>query len=249
MMKPVELFSRLAHLLSVPKCVCCGEKLSYGQRALCTECSLQYKEICTRNCSRCARLLSQCSCSTPYLEAHYIKRFVKVFRYQNREDNIPANSLIYSLKKDNRSDVLQLCTEELTRAFESSDIDVSSCIITNVPRRKAQIVKYGIDHAELLAREIAKLAGGTYMKLLRSNVKTAQKEQYGKARETNIDFEIIRDIDLSGKTVIIVDDIVTTGASMGGAAMLIRGLGTKRIIGATLAIAYKEFSEQKAYRN
>ena len=176
----------------------------------------------------------------PYLEAHYIKVLIKVFRYQNRDDNIAANSLIYSLKKDNRSDVLRFCTDELLSAFSESHIDVSSCVIVNVPRRKSQIVRYGIDHARLLAENIAKCSGATYMNLLRSNVKIAQKEVYGKARETNIDFDIVRDVDLKGKTVIVVDDIVTTGSSMGAAAMLIRGLGAKRIIGATIAIAYKE---------
>lgn len=235
-----EVFDRLAHLISVPKCVSCKEKLSYGQKALCTACASSYDEICTRNCSHCAKVLRECSCSMPYLESHYIKRLVKVFRYQNREENASANALIYSLKKDNRSDVLDFCAEEIISAFSASDIDPSQCVITNVPRRRSQIVLYGIDHAQLLAEKIANKTGATYMKLLRSNVKTAQKELYGKDRESNIDFEIINDVDLSDKTVIIVDDIVTTGSSMGGAAMLIRGLGTKRIMGATLAIAYKE---------
>ncbi len=239
-MSAKAIFDRLAYLLSVPKCVSCAEKLDYGQNALCTACKSDYEEICSRNCSRCARLLSECTCSIPYLEAHYIKKLIKVFRYQNREENSSANALIYSLKKDNRSDVLAFCAKELKAAFDNSDIDISSCIITNVPRRKSQIVKYGIDHAELLARELAKQCGGTYMRLLKSNVKTAQKELYGKGREANIDFDLVSELDLSKKTVIIVDDIVTTGASMGGAAMLIRGLGAKRIIGAALAIAYKE---------
>ena len=235
-----KFLDKLIYLVTVPKCVCCGKRLAMHEEALCTSCLKSYTEICTRNCSKCAKPLSECSCSMPYLEAHYIKRLVKVFRYKNREENIAANSLIYSLKKDNRSDVLDFCTEELLSAFSASKIDVSDFIIVNVPRRKSQIVKYGIDHAKLLAENIAKRTGAVYMNLLRSNVKTAQKEVYGKERETNIDFDIIRDIDLKGKNVMIVDDIVTTGSSMGAAAMLLRGLGAKKIIGATIAIAYKE---------
>ena len=47
-------------------------------------------------------------------------------------------------------------------------------------------------------------------------------------------------IDLSGKTMVIVDDIVTTGASVSVAATLLKGAGAKRIIAASLAIAYND---------
>ena len=79
------------------------------------------------------------------------------------------------------------------------------------------------------------------MRILKSNVRTAQKEMYGKDRVSNVSFDYIDDsINLKGKTVIVIDDIITTGASVGAAGMLIRGLGAKRVIGASLAIAYKD---------
>lgn len=240
-MSIISFFDRLAFLISVPRCVCCKAHLSYGERALCAECLAKYEEIKTRNCSNCSRLLSRCTCANEYLTAHSVKNVIKVFRYKNREENLPANSVIYSLKKDNRSDVLSFCTDELADAIFAALDTPSECIVTNVPRRRAQIVKYGIDHAELLARSIAKKTSATYMRILKSNVKTAQKEMYGKDRVNNISFDYIDDsIDLKGKTVILIDDIITTGASVGAAGMLLRGLGAKRVIGASLAIAYKD---------
>ena len=56
----------------------------------------------------------------------------------------------------------------------------------------------------------------------------------------NADFRIIRDIDLTGRQVIIVDDIITSGASVSVAASLIRSLDAKNITAACLAIAYRD---------
>jgi len=47
-------------------------------------------------------------------------------------------------------------------------------------------------------------------------------------------------LSLSGKKVMLIDDIVTTGTSMGSAATLLRGLGAKGIIGVCIAIAYRD---------
>ena len=154
---------------------------------------------------------------------------------------IPLNAPIYSLKRHNRKDVLEFCSNELEGAIRNSYPKASTYIFTNVPRSRNSIVKYGFDHAEMLARNLANRFGAKYEKLLVSDVKVEQKSLHGESRKVNAKFSLIDDtIDLSGKTVIIIDDIVTTGSSMGAVAMLIHGLGAKRILGATLGIAYKD---------
>ena len=60
-------------------------------------------------------------------------------------------------------------------------------------------------------------------------------------RRKNADFVLTKDVDLAGKRVIIVDDIITSGASMANAATLLRSLGCRDITAACLAIAYKDF--------
>ena len=235
-----ELMDRVLFALSVPKCVACGKRLDYGQKALCHECSTEFCDFKTRECARCARVLSKCSCVTPYLKAHFIGRVVKCFRYINRKEMTAGNSLIYSLKKDNRADVLERCADELEVAIRNCVRFPENYIFTNVPRRKAAIVKYGIDHSELLAKELAKRFDAEYLKLLKSNAKREQKSLEPSDRLKNADFDAIGSVDLGGREVIIVDDIITTGASMASAATIIRSLGCKSITAVALAIAYKD---------
>ena len=234
------IMDRVLFALSVPKCVCCGERLNYGEKAFCHKCSAEFSDLKTRNCAKCARVLSKCDCVTPYLKAHFIRRVIKCYRYINRQNVNAGNSLIYSLKRDNRADVLEVCAKELEAAIRNSVSNPGRYIFTNVPRRKAAIVEHGIDHSELLARELAGRFGAEYISLLKSNAKKAQKSLEHSDRLKNADFDIIKDIDLTGREVIIVDDIITTGASMSSAATLIRSLGCKSITAAALAIAYKD---------
>ena len=233
-----DLTRRFIHLVSVPKCVSCKDKLEYGENAICKKCSERFDEIKTRNCSKCAKLLSECSCSTDYLERHFVKRLIKVFRYRQTEDNLPANSIIYSLKRDDRADVLKRATVELSAAIRNSLSPDESYVFTNVPRRRSTVLKYGLDHAAALAKSLAREFGCEYMRLLVSKSKRPQKHLEHDERIINAQFDIRKNVNLKGKTVIIVDDVVTTGASIGHSATLIRSLSPKEIIGATLATAY-----------
>ncbi len=242
-MKISELIKRALYYVSVPKCVYCKEKLDYEDEGLCKECMITYRLHKQRDCPTCAHILSECSCSYKMLESHGIKKFIKLFRYSKAEESMPANYLIYSLKQDNRSDVLSFLSSELVSAIKYSfDVTPDTFVITNVPRRRNAIVKFGYDHSAALARAVADRLGVEHVELLRSVAKKAQKTVYGEARRQNakFDYKCPEDFSLKGKTVILIDDIVTTGSSMINCATLIRGLRPRRIIGACLGTAYKE---------
>lgn len=235
-----DLLDRALFALSVPKCVCCGERLNYGQKAFCLKCYSEFEDFKDRSCSRCAKKLNQCSCSNDFLSSHFVKHVIKCSRYIQHNERHPLNSLIYSLKRDNRNDVLDFAADELILALSNSIENLSDCIFTNIPRRKAALIEFGIDHSALLAQRIAHKCNAQYLTLMRSNASAPQKSLDHEQRRKNADFSLISETNLSGKTVIIIDDIITSGASMSNAAMLLRGLGTKNIYAACLAIAYKD---------
>jgi competence protein ComFC len=169
-----------------------------------------------------------------------VSKVFKCFRYNASGERIPSSSLIFSLKRDCRDDVLKKCTDELCLSIQNSISVDESFIITNVPRRKSAIIKYGIDHSALLAQSVAKRLGVKYLKTLKSKAKSEQKLLTHEERLKNSNFVLITDESLKGKNIIIVDDIITTGASVGSSATLIRSLHPKNIFAASLAIAYKD---------
>ena len=102
---------------------------------------------------------------------------------QNREENAVANKLLYSMKRDNRADVREFLADELADALKGFLRDRDDVIFTNVPRRRAAIVEFGMDHAADLAKLLAKHFDCEYRSLLVSKTEQAQKTTHGKERE------------------------------------------------------------------
>ena len=237
----MNLFEKILFYVSVPKCIFCKEPLEIDDRGLCKKCKEQYDDFKDNNCSLCKKPLYECSCTSKYLESHFVHKLVKIYRYKNDEPT-PSNNLIYHLKRDNRRDVVKFLADELTNAIKNSLKIDENTVFTSVPRRRSERIKYGIDHAEKLSKAIAKNFSAKYMPLLKSKANKAQKASKNtEERLRNANFKLKSEKhDLHGKTVIIIDDVVTTGASMGTAAFNIKALGPKKIHGACIAIAYKD---------
>ena len=240
-MKFKDFINKILFFVAVPKCSCCGERLLFNEKALCKSCKQRYDELLLFNCSVCSLPYKECECSNKHLKNHHVNKVYKVFRYFPG-DEPPTNMLIYRLKRDNRHDVVEFLVDELKESLLNKNISFENTIFTNVPRRRVSVRKYGFDHAEVLARALAKDLGTEYKKLLVSKAKRDQKKSQGKdERIKNAEFDYKRNApDITGKSVIIVDDIITTGASISACATLLKGLGAKRIAALALSIAYSD---------
>lgn len=238
-----EFVKNLLFYMTVPKCVCCKEKLEKSDRALCGKCLKEYEKTKNRSCSVCFKKLNECKCPNEYLEKHAVHKLVKVFRYKPSEDpneKLAANELIYNVKRVKRRDLIDFISDEVINVVKNS-FKYDGCVITNVPRKQSRVLEYGLDHSEEISKAIAKKLDIQYVKLLKSKLKAPQKKVHGEERIKNAEFDYLKKHpSVRGKRVILFDDIVTTGASMGASAMLIKGLGAKEVLGACVAIAFKD---------
>lgn len=95
-----------------------------------------------------------------------------------------------------------------------------------VPMTKSEKRKRGYNQAELIAkavigkRDIPLIKGA----LIRKNVKVSQHELSAKERAEAVcrQYEAAENIDLSGKTILLTDDVVTTGATLDRCAYLLK---------------------------
>ena len=239
-MKFKEFIRRTLFYLSVPECVSCREKLDVNDAALCGRCLDKFVIHKERTCSVCFNTYDKCVCVNEVLRKGGVKRLIKCYRYVTYEDTLPSNSLIYSLKRDNRRDVLSFLSKELSVAIRNGIAVYEDYFITNVPRRKRSIIKYGFDHTALLAKAVAKELNIPYVKTLKSLAKHSQKKLSHKQRGENARFKAISKKRVENNRFIIIDDVVTTGASMVSSAKSLKSFGAKSVVGASIAIAYPD---------
>lgn len=120
-----------------------------------------------------------------------------------------------------------------------SDDDDRIDIVTAVPMHKKKQSSRGYNQAEVFAKAMAKqldcacdnkLLG--HKKSTRAQHKRMRDERFKAAGETYYILDESRS--LEGKTILICDDIFTTGATINACAALLKRLGAKKVIAATI---------------
>jgi len=105
-------------------------------------------------------------------------------------------------------------------------VEVVTWAPTTVARRRAR----GFDHAELLARSVARALDVPTRSLLRREPGPPQTGLAAGARRRGPAFTATRGVP---GTVLLVDDVATTGATVSAAAAALRGAGARRVFAVT----------------
>ena len=230
-------------LLFPPRCAACDVLLDWYDgtetSALCPTCERKLESEARETCTLCERPVSECLCVTELMRKAKCAAFVKLSYYQHGTRESVTNRLAYHVKEKRDRIAERYRAESLWACLRKQLADGEPLAVTYLPRTRRARAKYGTDQAEALARMLAIAAGARFERaLLRSG--QGEREQKtlspaGRRRNAKTSFRWNESVDLQGCTVILVDDIVTTGASMAAGARLLRAAGAKRVICAAIA--------------
>lgn len=237
------------NLLFPPTCIVCGKRINVisdlsGIHCVCFECRALYESKFNEVCSVCNKSVSSCTCGVK-IGNREIYPLAKCFFYKPQDESGAGNRIIYAIKHIDDKRIASMLARELSGSvlemMKNEGIDPSECIFTFVPRRRVAIRKNGFDQGKRLARLTAKFCCGRkgFYPLLSRTRGKEQKKLAAKKREKNSEAGLtlarFAKGKVNGKTVCVVDDVVTSGATMRASEKLLLAGGAKRVVFACVA--------------
>ena len=232
--------TELTELIYVPRCASCFAVLPTKETALCKSCSDAYLTESKRLCARCGMVHKMCTCRVEYDGIRI--PITHITGYDIRRSSVSKN-IILRLKDNNYGGAFDFLANEMLTALKERYVRLferGGVVITYVPRSKRAKRKAGHDQSEQLAKRISKASGAPLVPLFENVSRSYQKALNRAERSENArkGYRLISpELKLDDRIVVIIDDIVTTGASIGACASLARRNGAKLVIGLVCAKA------------
>ncbi|MPN63343.1 hypothetical protein SDC9_211101 [bioreactor metagenome] len=114
-------------------------------------------------------------------------------------------------------------------------------IVVPVPLHRRRLRKRGYNQSELLARHICKREGLRLEAgaLRRIKDTTSQTHKHKQERMKNVfaAFVVVSPDAVKDKTILLIDDVITTGATLGECALMLKHYGAKRVYALTYCAA------------
>ena len=238
-----SLAARAADLIAPPVCLRCHQPLaSHGE--LCSECWSTIRFIRPPVCDRLGLPLpfdiggpaisAEAAADPPVFDrARSVAHHTGTMR-----------ELVHDLKFRDRDDVVDLLAGWLADA--GRDLLSDADLIVPVPLGRWRLFRRQFNQAALLAQALARRTGRTYdpLSLIRTRATASQVGLTRHQRETNVRGAFAvpakRRARIDGKSIVLVDDVMTTGATVTACTKALRNAGAGRIDVLTVAMVTGE---------
>ena len=217
---------RLLQFLFPPKCILCKKLLTKEETDLCRDCREHQPEYSGRK-----------------IKLSFLAQWTGLWYYK---ENVRLSILRY--KFSGRRSYAAAYGRLLAMKLQKEGWDTPD-VLTWVPISRQRRRKRGYDQVELFGKVLAEELGLELVPTLKKVRNTKPQSTMGSIshRKANIlgAFAVTAPELVQGKGVLLLDDIVTTGATASEAARMLLTAGAKEVNLATLAVASFEKSTQR----
>ncbi len=214
----MKLFQALLGLLYPPKCPFCGQILERGEAGMCALCeqALPWTDGPGGPVEGCE------ACLSPLWYRDGVREGVHRYKFNGGA----THAALFG---------------ELMAQCLSDRWDGTVDLVTWAPLHPKRKKRRGYDQAKLLARRVGEISNVPVLPTL-EKIRPAGEQsrlQSEEDRRANIAgaYRPLPGLDLAGKRVVLVDDVVTTGSTLGQCAACLRAAGADTVVALTLAQA------------
>ena len=207
----------LLDLMAPGGCILCGDP---GHDGLCPVCRKNLDALFDPRSFRC-------SGGNGYADGMFA-----LFHYDIK---LPKN-LILDLKANGYRDSVDLFGDYMKKAVAHPDFPADCDLVTYCPRSLSARGARGFDQSKYLAQAASRAMGLPSERLLsRAGFVRTQHKLRAQRRWENVRDSFIGERNLAGENILLVDDVVTTGATANEAAKTLKNRGAMRVFVLCLA--------------
>lgn len=217
-----KLYNLLINAFFPTRCPYCNEAIFRNTEA-CDDCKskLEYENITT--------VLYKSKNISPFKYSGINKKAVLNFKFNNNPNY--SEQMAISMQKSIIKEYSNYLSSENQKCFD---------IITCVPFTKNRYQKRGYNQSQLLAKSLSEHFNIEFQPiLLKTKDNKAQHTLSKSERKKNVEgvFEANPEYKVSDKTILLIDDILTTGSTLNECVNVLYANGAKTVLCATYATA------------
>jgi ComF family protein len=206
------MIEKLMEFIAPDECLNCGKE----GVCLCDECKSLVLTNKKPACAICNRLDERGkTCSSCYAKSKLSGASI-AFRYEG-----VAKDIVKGLKFENKRSYARFLSRQLPRL----DADIVCFVPSDGKTRRSR----GYDQAEMLAKNYSKYNHLEFKKVLIRNSHTRQVGLNRNQRIQNIKDNFVVNYNVAGKSLLPVDDVITTGATISECARVLKDAGAKNV--------------------
>lgn len=231
-----RLFNRVLDLVYPRRCAVCDEITDYPGRGVCSSCENKIIYIKAPFCMKCGRQLNRQEgelCEACMRKKHLFVQGTALYDYGSMSDSI------FRFKYEGRQEYALFYGKQLYEKRGKWLAYIKPDALIPVPVHPSRKRSRGYNQSELIARALSELSGiPVNTKLVVRTKKTLpQKNLSERERQNNLKRAFkIRQNDVKLNTIVIIDDIFTTGSTINEMAGVLKKVGIREIYFMTLAV-------------
>ena len=233
----LRLLHTIADFLAPPLCPLCRQDLFQDDSGICGKCQAKLPQMPERRCRLCGgpndSLLEICSDCARLEDTPPWQVAVAAFPFSG-----PIRRAIHAFKYQGQLAMAPFLAHHMVKAWQRTAELPSIDIVTHIPLHLFRFLQRGYNQAAVLASLVARQLGvPEYTSLTRTRPTGQQARLSPVARRRNVSkaFHPLRARRFQGQSLLLIDDVFTTGATLTAAAQALLKAGAGRVSVLTVA--------------